>query len=203
MNYETWFPTIIAYEDNLSFSNDIIINYTQELIDASSGREMTNVGGWQSNDLDISNVNLTEVVNIIQNKLDEYVYNSNWNIKLHLDNLWINVNYKDSYNFPHIHPKSILSGVLYIKTPENCGNIVFENPNNLLVSSYFDFNSSKKSDSVINSFISYKAISNRIVIFPSWLKHNVEKNLSNESRISISFNSRYTRIEQSDRSSAG
>ena len=39
---------------------------------------------------------------------------------------WVNINSPGSFNLKHSHPTSDLSGVLWIKCPENCGNIWFE-----------------------------------------------------------------------------
>ncbi|HBC43100.1 MAG TPA: hypothetical protein DCZ88_14755, partial [Pseudanabaena sp.] len=36
--------------------------------------------------------------------------------------------------------------------------------------------------------ISYKATEGTMIIFPSWLNHGVEANLSDEDRLCISFN---------------
>ena len=47
--------------------------------------------------------------------------------KLTLYNLWYNVNGLSSFNKPHTHPGSIVSGVYYISIPQNSGNIVFLN----------------------------------------------------------------------------
>jgi uncharacterized protein (TIGR02466 family) len=40
-----------------------------------------------------------------------------------LGNMWANINYKDGFNRPHIHPNSLWSGVYYVKTPEKCGHL--------------------------------------------------------------------------------
>jgi len=113
------------------------------------------------------------------------------NFNLYVANYWININSPNSYNKSHCHPSSFLSGCLYIKVPDkNCGSIIFENPSCDLISSYMEFYY-KLSDEYSNLFPLnwvHEPIEGKCLIFPSWLKHSVEPNLSKEDRISISFN---------------
>ena len=103
--------------------------------------------------------------------------------KLTLYNLWYNVNGLSSFNKPHTHPGSIVSGVYYISIPQNSGNIVFLNQDMdkfyTLIDSYNNYNSS-----------TWKIISkeNLCIFFPSYLRHYVEPNFNKKERISISFN---------------
>jgi len=193
MKFEKWFPTVIAFEDDAEIDTNKLIDYTYSLVKKSDGRIYSNMGGWQSHDLDHSDIELQELFSYIQKKLDEYVIVSNWKIRAVLDNTWINVNLKDNYNCSHIHPRSVLSGVLYLKTPPNCGKIIFDNPNLNMISSYFDFNSRFNNDEVLSQSISYQPLANRIVVFPSWLRHTVEPNKSEHDRISVAFNSHYVK----------
>ena len=39
---------------------------------------------------------------------------------------WININKKGDYNEKHNHPNCHLAGVLYLKCPQDCGNIVLD-----------------------------------------------------------------------------
>jgi uncharacterized protein (TIGR02466 family) len=102
-------------------------------------------------------------------------------------NMWININYKNSSNRVHIHHNSILSGVYYLKCPENCGDLVF--PRNYSESFIIDSIGSIKEDNTFNHrSISYRPEENKLLLFPSWVPHEVTNNNSEEERISISFN---------------
>jgi uncharacterized protein (TIGR02466 family) len=101
-------------------------------------------------------------------------------------NFWVNINQKNDYNAIHHHGPfsgNALSGVFYVKTPENCGNIRIYDPRNVLTDApdlkYYNFG---------NDYHWFKPKPNLLLIFPSWLHHLVEPNLSEEDRISISFN---------------
>mgnify|MGYP006094162033 CR=1 FL=1 len=91
-----------------------------------------------------------------------------------INEMWVNISTFGDFNHPHNHSidnnQNSLSGVLYLKTPLNCGNIQFQNPLNL--SSSTTFLPKEKS----------------MLIFPKILFHYVEPNLSQEDRISIAFN---------------
>ena len=99
---------------------------------------------------------------------------------------WVNINPPGSKNemHEHISRAAFISGVLYIKVPKNSGNIVFHDPRHFLIT---------QSEPLLyynrgNSSSSYSPKENELLLFPYWLVHNVEENLSNEDRISISFN---------------
>lgn len=99
---------------------------------------------------------------------------------------WININKKGDYNKRHIHFDSqlFLSGVYYVKVPEKSGDIRFYNPRGCMSDATFDHY-------YFNDGHAYQALSPKegmILFFPTWLEHDVEENLSNENRISVSFN---------------
>ena len=106
---------------------------------------------------------------------------------VYISSLWFNINYYGSSNVPHTHRGSIWSGVYYIKTPENCGNLGFLNPN--LVSTW-DIPKSIMDENAKDNF-TQTFLSNQkkcFVCFSSWLQHFVDANMSQEERISLSFN---------------
>jgi uncharacterized protein (TIGR02466 family) len=108
----------------------------------------------------------------IEKELGLYYNISNW---------WLNINKKHDYNLLHDHPGSSISGVLYIKCEQQSGGIVFQNA--LGVASYPVKNHpGSKFRHKINP------VQGDFIIFPSYLAHFVEQNLSDEDRISISFN---------------
>ena len=100
-----------------------------------------------------------------------------------------NINEPGNFNIPHSHPRSHLSGVLWIKTPKNCGNIVFESPE--IFNRYQELDSySNKSRLDSNNYMTYYFApkEGNILIFSSNLQHEVMENKSDEDRISYSFN---------------
>ena len=147
------------------------------------GRRISNNGGWQSDcftqikkPFETLFDNINKSILIVEKKL-------NLTNKLILDNYWCNINYLGSFNKPHRHNKSIVSGVYYVKVPKNSGEIVFTQP-------YFLASSEKVSQfNQYNSKIwTVAPEENKCILFPSYLEHYVESNLNKKERISISFN---------------
>ncbi len=101
---------------------------------------------------------------------------------------WIIKHNPNDYAHMHHHWGSVFTGVYYLKTPENCGDLVVHKnaiTDNFISSSY-GLKYSK--NNLINcDGHSIKADEGRLVIFPSTVYHNVEKNQSNEDRYSIAF----------------
>ena len=129
--------------------------------------------------------NLTQIIN--QNVLEVATF-LQWDLQkfsLKITTCWGIINRKLASNSVHNHPNSILSGVYYLKTPENCGGIFFSDPrpaSQMIVPPSIEFN--------LWTFpkITYKAREGTMLIFPSWLLHGVEMNMSDEDRVCISFN---------------
>ena len=198
MTIETIFPTPIKIKDlNLDMNKLSKFCYSTKELDV--GRIMSNRGGWQSNDLNISklceeNEEFKLLTNKIIGELNHFATEIGIIAEIGISSMWINISKSGSYNVLHSHHKSIFSGCFYIKTPENCGSIRFENPIAQLMSSYlhyWDFIDTNRLD--VNNQLSpegriFNAKENLLILFPSWILHQVETNLSDEDRISIAFN---------------
>lgn len=153
-----------------------------------SGRQSSNIGGWQSNDLDLAK-HLPKLYYEIKERLDElyFYFEFKDELSLKIDNAWININKKHDFNVPHDHSYGLFSGVYYVSAEEYMGDIVFMNPcssqgiciNQNIVKICNPFNSNL-----------YKVTpkTGMLVLFPTWMKHYTEPNQTNEDRISIAFN---------------
>jgi uncharacterized protein (TIGR02466 family) len=78
-----------------------------------------------------------------------------------------------------------MSGVFYIQTPKNCGNISFERWDD---SQYYLPEDLETRNIFTGSAINIEAEKGRLILFPSWLLHQVEPSQTEEDRISMSFN---------------
>ena len=175
-----------VYQAKLKLDNKAISLYCVHHSKKDEGRTISNSGGYQSNFLNGSIPMLNELfVNII--------HHSNEMAKLiglkptKLSDVWININgYKDS-NLSHIHSHCVLSGVYYVKAPEKCGDLVLCNPASHMSYDWYDetlegFNGYTASRDVMPAY------EGCLYMFPSWLEHYVSPNMSQDKRISISFN---------------
>jgi|688.fasta_scaffold630023_2 uncharacterized protein (TIGR02466 family) len=174
---------IIKLNENLNE----LLKYCLSIKKTQKGRKLSNSGGFQSNNIDLKTSNISsliEKINLNSNTFLKKVFLSKHNISV--INLWININEYKDYNILHEHPNSILSGVFYVKAPENSGSIVFKNDSDIRY--YMNYELTDDLNNYNASMWSFPALENNLYLFPSWLKHYVEPNLSNESRVSISFN---------------
>ena len=104
---------------------------------------------------------------------------------------WVNINPPEAFNMKHNHPTSDLSGVLWIKSQKNCGNIVFDSPRSFATHQEIEcYNEDfKQNNNYFHSF-HFNPVAGRLLVFPSHLDHHVDFNKSQEDRISVSFNIR-------------
>lgn len=102
------------------------------------------------------------------------------NFKFEMLNVWINENYKYSYNNCHFHGGSDYSGVYYYKVPKDSGQLVFHRTDATaflnLTSSTFKIN----------------PCPGMLVVFPASFTHSVEQSMSEEPRVSVAFNFKIT-----------
>jgi uncharacterized protein (TIGR02466 family) len=106
--------------------------------------------------------------------------------KLELVTCWINIMQKGAQHAMHIHPLSVISGTYYVSTPEGSSPIKFEDPRLPL---YMNAPPKREKSKWENrSFIEIPATSGNIVLFESWLRHEVPMQNIKEPRISVSFN---------------
>lgn len=181
------FPTPVL-KTQLNYPVDKIeILCQQERLKNSKGLIRSNLGGWHSDNIAYPDSPFSFLLGI--KKICQEFAENVLMIKrqMSLDQAWININQKGNSNKEHTHPGSVLSGVYYIKTPEECGNIDFLHPGIDVIS--FAWNGVESNCNIYNSpkwWLPSKA--NTLYIFPSWIKHSVQPNNSDEERISISFN---------------
>ena len=86
----------------------------------------------------------------------------------------------------HFHPLSVISGTYYVQTPKNSSAIKFEDPR---MDSFMATPPRKHDAKDANKrHYSLQPQEGHVVLFESWLRHEVPANESNKERISISFN---------------
>ena len=190
-NINLIFPVPIHQFDVNGFSEiqDELIDYVYKMREKDPvGHTISNRRGWQSSCFSLENED-DILQNFLTNCLSEFPPIEK-SIKLFVS-AWININPPEAFNLKHNHPTSDLSGVLWIKAPQDCGDIIFDSPHSFAthqeIDSYVeDF---KKDNNYFHAF-SFDPVAGRMLVFPSHLDHHVDFNKSQEDRISISFNIR-------------
>ena len=193
LNYKTVniFPVPVHQFDVNGFSEiqDELIDYVYKMREKDPvGHTISNRRGWQSSCFSLENED-DILQNFLTNCLSEFPPIEK-SIKLFVS-AWININPPEAFNLKHNHPTSDLSGVLWIKSQKDCGNIIFESPRSFATHQEIDSYTEdfKKNNNYFHSYY-FPPTEGRIIVFPSHLEHFVDFNKSNEDRISVSFNIR-------------
>ena len=176
-----------VYDAFLELDNKKLENYCIELSKKDKGREKSNSGGWQSNDLQ-QDFRLDSLISEISYHSNLFFKELGLVMEVGLTNIWANINKYRDYNREHLHPSSKISGVYYIKVPEKSGNFVFLHPSCDIMGYDWNYEGNPGSD-YITPAKKLHPTPGTLILFPSWLKHLVEPNMNlTERRISISFN---------------
>ncbi len=105
--------------------------------------------------------------------------------KLKLNSLWINVLEPMGTHSSHIHPHSVISGTFYVSIPEGSSALRFEDPRLGLMMNA-PLRKGTRTDQ--QTFVSVTPEAGTILLWESWLRHEVPINMSDDVRISVSFN---------------
>lgn len=106
--------------------------------------------------------------------------------KLELDSLWINVLDPGGFHGSHIHPNSVISGTYYVRVPPEASVLKFEDPRLPLMMAAPPRKA--KADRQVQPTITMAPRTGTLMMWESWLRHEVALNRSDEERISLSFN---------------
>ena len=155
------------------------------------GSPKSNVNGWHSKEDLYLHDDFKEITQDIMYHSQQCFHALSVNDKYapEMTGLWGMINPPGARNNVHTHPLNYLSGVLYLKVPENSGNIVFIEPRPQAEV----FDPPKKSDLLPNlaHTVQWEAKEKNLIFFPSWLQHEVQQNNSNQDRVIMSFNLRW------------
>ena len=99
---------------------------------------------------------------------------------------WVNIMPRQVVHSLHLHPLSFISGTYYVSTPPGCSKIKFEDPR--LDKFMAAPPKLPKTRPENQQFVSYEVEAGHLVLFESWLRHEVSANQSETDRVSISFN---------------
>ncbi|MEZ8014465.1 MAG: TIGR02466 family protein [Ascidiaceihabitans sp.] len=106
--------------------------------------------------------------------------------KITLDSLWINILPQGGVHTSHIHPHSVISGTTYVNMPTETSAIKFEDPRSAMMMAA----PVRKKDArdEMRSFFYVAPDVGDVLLWESWLRHEVPVNMAEDERISISFN---------------
>ncbi|MDQ2878815.1 MAG: TIGR02466 family protein [Pseudomonadota bacterium] len=101
--------------------------------------------------------------------------------KLKLDSLWVNVLKPGGTHSGHIHPHSVVSGTVYVTVPPGSGALKLEDPRLSMM---------MVAPSRPDTFVYVEPGAGSVLLWESWLRHEVMPSAAKSERISLSFNYR-------------
>lgn len=141
---------------------------------------LSNRGGYQGHDF-----RDTELLDLITKNIPTVAGKTLPKIQIQV---WVNINGFGHWNTLHNHldEQVMISGIYYVKSPANSGDIYFYDPRYFsTVGSFYRYYATEDDN---GGYIQIKPQENMLLFFPPSLFHMVGPNLSQEQRCSIAFN---------------
>ena len=105
---------------------------------------------------------------------------------LKLEDIWINILPPGGIHTSHIHPHSVISGTTYVAVPDGASAIKYEDPRSAMMMAAPPRRKDARRD--LRTFVYEAPKPGDVLLWESWLRHEVPMNMAEEERISISFN---------------
>ena len=106
--------------------------------------------------------------------------------KLVLEDLWINILPEGGTHSSHLHPHSVISGTTYVSMPDGASALKLEDPRSgrLMAAPPRKQNAREE----LRTFVYIAPKVGDVLLWESWLRHEVPMNMAEDERISVSFN---------------
>lgn len=104
--------------------------------------------------------------------------------QLAMTDCWINLMPRGCAHSFHVHPQSVISGTYYVHTPRGASPITFEDPRLTKMMAA----PPRRSEAAQRSHLRLKPRAGEVLLFESWLRHEVPPSRIDALRISVSFN---------------
>ena len=180
-----WASTIAEYKE----TNEMVYDYIKDLHKKDiMGVVKSNVKGWHSKNFNLKEEVPIKFINMISPNINKVFKDMDWDLnnqKTKITNMWTIINKSGAANSRHHHGNSTISAAYYVRAPKNSGDIVFYDPRPAPIYFHPNANGSNSLNAQVNKIT---PVEGALVLFPSYLDHSVEANLSNDERIVISFN---------------
>ena len=147
----------------------------------------TSYGSWDQ--LHRMSPHFEELKSLIDRHAQSYVKKLAWDVaasQIQMTRFWVNIMRPQTSHSMHIHPLSVISGTFYLEVPNGSSPIKFEDPRFGLYMGRPPLK--EKAPREAQSFLSFSPRAGEVLLFESWMRHEVPLQQSPRNRISMSFN---------------
>jgi uncharacterized protein (TIGR02466 family) len=140
------------------------------------------------NDLPKRDPSVAEVTKLLTRHAGKFAEECGFDLgrKPKLDSLWVNLLKGGGHHGAHIHPHSIISGTLYVEVPSGSGAIRFEDPRLPLMMAAPQRQQDAPEE--LRPFVTVEPRAGLLLLWESWLRHEVLPGIGRGERLSVSFN---------------
>lgn len=182
------------YEADLELDLDELAHSIHSLAeDDNAGRRWAKEHGYKGytsyaslNDLPRRDPVFADLAKALTRHAAAFARDLAWDVKPKLDSLWVNKLKSGGHHSAHIHPHSILSGTLYVDIPDGAGAIRFEDPR-LPMMMAAPVRSPDAAEH-LRPFVTVTPRPGQLLLWESWLRHEVLPGTGRGDRLSVSFN---------------
>jgi uncharacterized protein (TIGR02466 family) len=201
MSIRQLFPTLV-YQGSLqqrdwhAFNSRLLQECRQLRADDAGGRRWSASrypGGYTSYDSASRMHEVSPTFAQLQKRLDVHVSRFARQLQFDLRNrplsmtdCWVNIMPRGVAHGLHLHPLATFSGTYYVKTPVHSPGLKFEDPRLERFMAAPPRRPRVRPDN--QSWVTLPAQAGRLILFESWLRHEVSPNPATTERVSISFN---------------
>jgi len=140
-------------------------------------------------DLPWRNPLFKELVKVLDKHVAAFVEDLQFDLdgrKIKLEDIWINILPQGGIHTSHIHPHSVISGTTYVAMPEGASALKLEDPRSQMMMA--SPTRIKDARDEMRQFIYVQPQVGDVLLWESWLRHEVPMNMAEDDRISVSFN---------------
>ena len=140
-------------------------------------------------DLPWRNPLFKELVKVLDKHVAAFVEDLQFDLdgrKIKLEDIWINILPQGGIHTSHIHPHSVISGTTYVAMPEGASALKLEDPRSQMMMA--SPTRIKNARDEMRQFIYVQPQVGDVLLWESWLRHEVPMNMAEDDRISVSFN---------------
>jgi uncharacterized protein (TIGR02466 family) len=198
---QAWFPTLIYGERLLAKGgqafNAELLKECYQIRDYDRAGVRWSAGNYPGGYTSYGSMDrlhrFSSTFDLLRQRLDRHVRGYaralDWDLRggrLEMSDCWINIMPQGCAHSFHLHPQSVVSGTYYVRTPRGCPGLKFEDPRLSRLMAAPPRKTGAKPEQ--QAHIEYPAKAGQVILFESWLRHEVPANRVAQERVSISFN---------------